>query len=525
MKGVIYTRVSSDEQVKGTSLDSQEEVCRAYCREKGIEVLAVFREEGASAKSADRAEFLRAIEYCRQQGDVSAFVVAKVDRFARNTEDHFYIRKILLDFGTTLHSVSEPIGNNPVEKLMETILAGAAEFDNSVRRMRCVDGMAKKLRQGIYPWHPPIGYVTANNKMRGEKKNEPDAPHPEIFPIIQRALQEYSRGLCTKAELVRLVDEWGLAAIRGKKTRQQLIDNILGRYLKFYAGILVSPWKEEEYVGRHRAMITHEEYIQIVAVKSGKVHHAQRFNFNPTFPLRKTVKCGECGRPLTGSASKGRHAHYAYYHCYNKECAAYGKGVPKDELEKKFKDELLRLAPTAKFFDLLRANILDIWSEQSASLAREHDKRQRDLLALEAKRKMIFEMREDGSYTQEEFQERKGAIENEIAAVRISLNEIKLDELDIEGAISYAKQFCADLGRQWSDLSPKVRPRFQKLVWPEGISFTREKGFGTAKLGVIFELAQINQLNHAEPLKIKTPPVSEWCLEVVPGGIEPPFSG
>ncbi len=63
MKGIIYTRVSSDEQIKGTSLDFQEEVCRNYCKEKGIEVLAVYREEGASAKSAERAEFLRSIEF------------------------------------------------------------------------------------------------------------------------------------------------------------------------------------------------------------------------------------------------------------------------------------------------------------------------------------------------------------------------------------------------------------------------------------------------------------------------------
>ncbi len=199
--------------------------------------------------------------------------------------------------------------------------------------------------------------------------------------------------------------------------------------------------------------------------------------------------------------------------------------MPKDELEKRFKDELLRIAPTTQYFDLLRANIVDIWSEQSVSLGREHDKRQQALTALETKRKMIFEMREDGSYSHEEFQERKGQIENGIAVARISLSEIKIDELDIDGAISYAKQFCADLGRQWSDLSPKVRPRFQKLVWPEGISFTREKGFGTAKLGAIFELAQINQLNHEEVLKIKTPPIEGWCTEVVPRGIEPLFLG
>ena len=70
IKGIIYTRVSSDEQVKGTSLDFQDELCRTYCRDKGIEVMALFREEGASAKTAERAEFLRAIEFCRKNKDL-----------------------------------------------------------------------------------------------------------------------------------------------------------------------------------------------------------------------------------------------------------------------------------------------------------------------------------------------------------------------------------------------------------------------------------------------------------------------
>ena len=63
---IIYTRVSSDEQVKGTSLEYQEQICRQYCSTKGIEVLNVFREEGVSAKTAERLELLRAMEYCRR---------------------------------------------------------------------------------------------------------------------------------------------------------------------------------------------------------------------------------------------------------------------------------------------------------------------------------------------------------------------------------------------------------------------------------------------------------------------------
>ena len=80
MKGIVYIRVSSEEQVKGTSLEFQEEICRKYCSEKGIEIPkdGVFREEGASAKTADRVQFLRAVEFCRKhKGVIEAFVVAK----------------------------------------------------------------------------------------------------------------------------------------------------------------------------------------------------------------------------------------------------------------------------------------------------------------------------------------------------------------------------------------------------------------------------------------------------------------
>ena len=66
---IIYIRVSSDEQIDGTSLDFQEAECRRYCERNGYEVVEVFREEGQSAKDLslnNRKEFLRAIEFCRK---------------------------------------------------------------------------------------------------------------------------------------------------------------------------------------------------------------------------------------------------------------------------------------------------------------------------------------------------------------------------------------------------------------------------------------------------------------------------
>ena len=58
--------------------------------------------------------------------------------------------------------------------------------------------------------------------------------------------------------------------MRGTKTRPQLVDKLLGQYLKYNAGVLVDPWTGEEHQGVHIPMITQEEYRRILFVRSGK---------------------------------------------------------------------------------------------------------------------------------------------------------------------------------------------------------------------------------------------------------------
>ena len=488
MKGIIYVRVSSEEQVKGTSLENQDELCRAYCKSKGIDVVGIYREEGASAKTAQRAEFLRAIEFCRKnKGKIDAFVVYKVDRFARNTEDHFYVRKMLIEYGVTLHSVTEPIGNNPAEKFIETVLAGSAEFDNAVRKQRCVDGMNMRFNQGIYPFRPPIGYECQYAKKRGEKKNEPDNPDPKIFPILQKGLKAFSTGKYTQVEMKDLFDKLGLAEIRNKKTTTQFVSKIFTDYLKFYAGILVNPWTNEEVNGLHEPMITREELFKIQMVLAGKNMRVKHVKKNPLYPLRGTVMCATCGRPLTGSSALGNGGRYYYYHCYNKECPEYSKAFKKAELEKSFIEYLDMITPNQSFLDSFSRIVLSFWKDRGAHYEKEGENYNRQLAILEEKRKRIFEMREDGLYSPEEFRERKEEIENRIMTTKISLDETRIDQFDIEGTLAYATNFISNLGRQWLDLA-NSQLRFQKMVFPEGISYSKKEGFQTTRLGLIYDL-------------------------------------
>jgi hypothetical protein len=215
-----------------------------------------------------------------------------------------------------------------------------------------------------------------------------------------------------------------------------------------------------------------------------KVKHVIK---NPMFPLRRTVFCGCCGRPLTGSTPHSKGKKYYYYQCYNKECPMYCKTIDKEKLEREFLEYLNLVTPKEEFLEAFKASVLDLWNNKESYLQTEAQKYARQLAAFEEKRKRIFEMREDGSYTPEEFRERKEEIENRIMATKISLDETRIDQFDIEGILIYATTFISNLGRQWLDLTMS-HERFQKMVFPEGISYVRNKGFGNPKLGLIYEL-------------------------------------
>src|SRR5437879_1800352 len=174
MNGVIYCRVSSKEQIEGTSLESQELACREYARSKNIKILKLFVERGESAKFADRTQLIELIDFCRQnKGAVQVLLVWKVDRFARNVGDHFNIKATLLKYGVRIVSVTEPIDSNPEGKLMETILAGFAQFDNDIRAMRTVQGDEKKDSRGNLSLETALGIQELDQERRKEDRTGP----------------------------------------------------------------------------------------------------------------------------------------------------------------------------------------------------------------------------------------------------------------------------------------------------------------------------------------------------------------
>src|SRR6266566_1354325 len=129
---VTYIRVSTKEQTENLSLSTQLKACEEYCERQGFEVLARFREEGESAKTADRTELQELLHYCRaNKGRVQFVVVFNLTRFAREKYDHFALRAHLKSLGISLRSAT--IDDTSAGKLMEGVLAAFAQFDNDIR--------------------------------------------------------------------------------------------------------------------------------------------------------------------------------------------------------------------------------------------------------------------------------------------------------------------------------------------------------------------------------------------------------
>ena len=224
---VIYIRVRTKEQTENLSLSTQLKACEEYCDRQGFEVLGRFREEGESAKTADRTELQKLLHFCRtNKGQVQFVVVFNLTRFAREKYDHFALRAHLKSLGISLRSATEPIDDTSTGKLMEGVLAAFAQFDNDVRSERTRGGMKAALELGRWTFLAPLGYL---NAPRSTGKSL--IPDPERAPLVKRAFQDFATGRFTKDEVRKNVIALGLNTRRGKPVPSQTFDAMLRNHI------------------------------------------------------------------------------------------------------------------------------------------------------------------------------------------------------------------------------------------------------------------------------------------------------
>ncbi len=506
--GIIYCRVSSHEQVEGTSLESQERLCHEYAARNGIKVLGEpYIEKGESAKTANRTEFNKAITFCSsKKNHVDFFIVYKIDRFARNQDDHTTVRAILHRSGTELRSVTEPISESPVGKVLEGMLSVFAEFDNNVRMERVRGGMQERVRHGIWCWGAPHGY-----HRLPQAKNI--SPNPVTAPYIKLGFEEWSKGIYTYQTLADFLTDRGMRLTSGRRPYAQFIEKMLRNPI--YCGI-IDVWGER-LQGSFDAIISQDLFARCQAgYKDGSAHKAKRSKNNELFPLRRLVVCSDCKKPLTASRATGRHGgKYPHYHHQRQGCIK-ASFVPKEAFEQSFFEYLEQITPNGEFEQLFKDIVIDIWKTNYRVLDEENARIRKEIGALELERQRVFDFHRAQKYTDDEFSEQKRFVNERIEQKRTLLNEKWDEELDMEHALDYCFSFVRNVGTTWKTAGYSLKAQLQRRILKSVIEFDGER-FGTAQLSKVFELAEKTSLNHAN----KKSPADAGDSLVVPTGIEP----
>ena len=89
---VIYSRVSSDEQLKGLSPEVQKDLCKKWAKNNGYQIVGVFEDGGKSGtKTVGRDGLEDMIIQCQEE-KINVALVVDTDRIARNEVDHFFIK-------------------------------------------------------------------------------------------------------------------------------------------------------------------------------------------------------------------------------------------------------------------------------------------------------------------------------------------------------------------------------------------------------------------------------------------------
>jgi site-specific DNA recombinase len=306
----LYIRVSTDEQAdKGYSQRDQEERLRKYCELNSMQVRKVIIEDH-SAKTFNRPawkKFLAELRVRRGHSDLVLFT--KWDRFSRNAGDAYQMISTLRKLGVEPQAVEQPLDLAiPENKMMLAFYLAAPEVENDRRALNVFNGMRRAKKEGRVMGRAPLGY---KNKINEDGKKIIAIKEDEAA-IMRWVFEELAKGQINTQQIWRLANAKGLNSYKNSFW-------IALRNPIYYGKVFIAKYKDEEShlaQGQHEPLISESLFYDVQDVLDGrKKIKRTTMTVDPQLPLRGYLICPECGKTLTGSASKGRYKYYHYYHC------------------------------------------------------------------------------------------------------------------------------------------------------------------------------------------------------------------
>lgn len=472
MNVIIYIRVSTTEQVEfNNSLKVQEEICLDYAKRNKYNVLNVFKEKGESAKTTNRTELKKLLQYIQiKNQEIDYLIVYKLDRLSRNLLDYTTLISILSKYGIILKSATETIGESPEGKLMQNIIASFAQYDNDQRSQRTISGMKQAIKEGRWVWPSPLGYKFMRRNQKSYLIQSKDKD------IVVKIFNDFLNGK-KQYEISEELFKYGYK-INKQKVKDTLTNPV-------YMGKIRSSFFEYLVDGIHKPLIDETIFYRVQEILGGNNKREYMTDKLEQFPLRKFLKCPECNSSLTGSWSTGWSKKYPYYHCVTKGCKY--KPIRKEKAEYIFIEYLRSIEPCEDVINDFIEGTKNYISDQQKENRKLEKVLRRELKGLEEKRSRIEELVIEGTFSKNRFRRKIEEVENEINKKKVELEDIGKDLVDTESLLNYSKDFLMNLSKIWINAGIRDRRIFQEVIFPDGIYIEDDK-LRTDKIATIFKV-------------------------------------
>lgn len=229
-KACVYTRVSSDEQVKGCSLEEQERMCKAAIESKGWPYLKTYSDPGISGRTMNRPGLHAMIEAIKS-GEVQAVFIWKLDRLSRKQRDTMaIIEDIIMANDVEIISLHETLDTtSPWGRAMIGILSSFNQMESENIQMRTSMGREANIKKGQYAGgKPPLGYRSVNGVL---------TIVPEEAEIVRMIFDMRDNEKMTLVGIANKLNELGYRTRKGLEFKHSAIQNIINNretYLGHY---------------------------------------------------------------------------------------------------------------------------------------------------------------------------------------------------------------------------------------------------------------------------------------------------
>ena len=504
---VIYTRVSTKEQADNNlSLETQRKGCEAHVLKHGYDVLSYFGGTYESAASDERKQFQKMIDFSKKaKTKVSYIIVYSLERFSRTGDNAIWLSRQLRELGISIISVTQPIDtSNPSGILQQNILFLFGQYDNDLRKQKCMAGVKEKLMTGVWCTRAPFGYdnVKRNSKKFIEINNN--------GKLIKKAfLWKVNENVCNSIIQKRL-------AAHDCKVTIKMLCHIFKN--PFYCGLLSHKALGGEMVeGKHEPLVSKEIFLKANEIK----HRIYGISKNPHFestPLKMFFRCDSCGEYLRGYIVKSKNIFY--YKCDNKKNCSCNKSAKL--LHKKFEDILSEITLDKKYIPLLKIQLEKIFNGLNEDRDQLNGSFQKQLIELNNKVERLEER-----FVNEEIN--KDLYEKFLSKFRIEKEDLlqhlqgcPISHSNLEKYIKRTIELSTELPTLWASSNFIDKQRLQKLIFSEGIYYNKEKDTTrTTNINTIFSLISSLHCNVATKKEGLQNDYSLKSLLVARTGIEP----